>query len=499
MSDTQTEPLRLGVVLAPPFRSAFAAQSLVELADEIFLVALAWAVLNSGSSLRLGLVLTTWAVPRGVFLLLGGVIVDRMDSRVLAAVAGGALALVNLLLFALTTLRATPLAAWLCIALVLGVLDGIRLPIGYSMIPLVVPEENILAANRWSQLRMWIMLMLGPSIGGVLTATIGSRGAFVTVAVLYTAACGYMLRLPPLRVEREATTVREDFAQGLRLVARNEVLRLILPVFAIANLFVIGLTTVAIPTLIKLVLHGGAQGLGFVSGAFGAGLVVGTLSLGRLPKWSRNSLSGLFCLFALSDAALACAGLANSVPTAAIAFAGSGFFIGPASTLYQATLQSTTPPEYLGRVTGLARAISFGLEPVSGAFVGAAANAFGAGATLVTGGTAAVCADVFAVFRSLGRRRVAATSCDSKPESQAAAADALLGISSLLEGNTSRLHALSARSASICPVSFLIVTTRSIRCLPSFGVARRVTYGLPAIAWTGRAVVITATDSAGSS
>jgi predicted MFS family arabinose efflux permease len=234
-----------------------------------------------------------------------------------------------------------------------------------------------------------------------------------------------MLRLPPLRVEREATTVREDFAQGLRLVSRNEVLRLILPVFAIANLFVIGLTIVAIPTLIKLVLHGGAQGLGFVSGAFGAGLVAGTLSLGRFPRWTRNSLSGLFCLFALSDAALACVGLAGSVPTAAVAFACSGFFIGPASTLYQATLQSTTPPEYLGRVMGLARAISFGLEPVSGAFVGAAANAFGAGATLVTGGAAAVLADVFAVFRSLGRQRVAAPSSDGEPASQAAAADAL--------------------------------------------------------------------------
>ncbi len=409
MSDNDAESLRAGVVLARPFRDAFIAQSLVELADEVFLVALAWAVLNSGGSLRLGLVLTTWAAPRGAFLLLGGLIVDRMDSRVLAAAAGAALAALNVLLFVLVTLRATPLAAWLSIAFVLGVLDGIRLPIGYSMIPLVVPKSDILAANRWSQLRMWIMLMLGPSAGGVLTATIGSRGAFIVVAGLYTGACLCMLTLPPLRVERESTTVGEDIRQGLRLVTRNQVLRLILPVFAVANLFVLGLTAVAIPSLIKLVLHGGAQSLGFVSGAFGAGLVAGTLSLGRFPRWTRDSLSGLFCLFALSDTALACVGLAGSVPAAAVAFAFSGFFIGPASTLYQAALQSTTPPEYLGRVVGLARAISFGLEPASGALVGAAADALGAGVVLVAGGTAAALADVFAVVRGLGRQRIAAT------------------------------------------------------------------------------------------
>jgi predicted MFS family arabinose efflux permease len=414
MTDTPAESLRIRVVLTRPFRDAFAAQSLVELADEIFLVALAWAVLSSGNSLRLGLVLTTWAAPRGAFLLLGGVFVDRMDSRVLAVAAGGTLAVLNVLLFVLVTLRATPLAAWLPIAFALGVLDGIRLPIGYSMIPLVVPEPDILAANRWSQLRMWTMLTLGPPIGGLLTAATGSRGAFIAVAGLYTAACLCMLRLPPLRVERESTTVREDIRQGVRLVTHNEVLRLILPVFAVANLFVLGLTAVAIPTLIKLVLHGGAQGLGFVSGAFGAGLVAGTLSLGRFPQWTRNSLSGLFCLFALSDTALACVGLAGSVPAAAVAFAASGFFIGPASTLYQATLQSTTPPEYLGRVMGLARAISFGLEPASGAFAGIAANVFGASTVLVTGGLAAALADVFAIVRGLGRQRMASEQLAAK-------------------------------------------------------------------------------------
>jgi len=408
VSDEPHERLRLGVVTARPFRHAFVAQSLVELADQVFLVAFVWALLGAGDSLQLGLVLTAWAAPRGVFLLLGGVFVDRADSRLLAAGAGAALAALNVLLVVLLELDATPLAAWLALALALGVLDGIRLPIGYSLIPLVVPERDILAANRWSQLRLWATLTLGPPLGGLLTALLGVQATFVVVALLYLVAGAAMLRLPSLRVEREATRLRNDLRDGLRFVTRHPVLRLILPVFAVANLFVLGLIAVAIPSLVKVVLDGGAQGLGLVSGAFGLGLVVGTISMSRFPAWTRESLSGLFCLFALSDGALACVGLVGSVPAAAAAFAISGFFIGPASTLYQAMLQTITPPEYLGRVVGLARGISFGLEPASGSLVGIATSALSAGTVLVAGGLAATLADVFAVVRGRGRGRAVA-------------------------------------------------------------------------------------------
>ena len=45
----------------------------------MFLVALAWAVLATSGAPALGLVLLAWSGPRGVFLLVGGVLVDRED------------------------------------------------------------------------------------------------------------------------------------------------------------------------------------------------------------------------------------------------------------------------------------------------------------------------------------------------------------------------------------------------------------------------------------
>jgi MFS family permease len=405
VKDAQRGGPELRVLLSRPFRYVFMAQSLTELSDQIFLVALAWGVLRSAHGLGLGVVLTAWAAPRGLCLLFGGVIVDRSDSRLLAAGTGVALAAIDAALAALFLLHHTPLAVWVAAGGCLGLVDGIRLPIGYSLIPLVVEQRDIVEANRWSQLRLWGTLMLGPAAGGAVTALTGPAGGFITASALYLAGALSMLVLPPLRAHRDEPggSVLGELVDGLRFIRAHAKLRLLLPVFAVANLFVLGLTTVAIPVYVKSSLHAGAAGLGTLSACFGGGLVLGTVALGRFPAWFHESLAGLFCLFALSDAALGAVGLAPALPVACIFYALSGFFIGPASTLYQATLQSATPAGYLGRVSGVARAISFGLEPISSAMVGALSRAISGAAALLVGGAAAAGTDLYAL--ALGARK----------------------------------------------------------------------------------------------
>lgn len=119
----------------------------------MLLVALSWAVLTTSGGPALGLVLLAWSGPRGVFLLVGGVFVDRGDRRLIGASAGAGLAGVVVLLAAAWGTDHASLALWLAVAPVLGFLDGVRLPIGYALIPLLVAESEVVEANRWSQLR----------------------------------------------------------------------------------------------------------------------------------------------------------------------------------------------------------------------------------------------------------------------------------------------------------------------------------------------------------
>jgi MFS family permease len=402
------------------FRVAFGSQSLVELADQFLVVAVAWAVISHANGAALGLVLACWAIPRGLFLLFGGVLVDRVDRRLLAVGCGAGLAVLTCGLGVLDAFGGTPLAVWVPAAVLLGLLDGIRLPIGYSLLPLVVPEDALLDANRWSQLRLWATVTLGPAVGGVLTGFPGAPTALIVTGGCYLLGGLLLLRLPKLGVERaERTNLGQDFAAGLRLIGRNPRLRLLLPVFAAVNLFVLGVTAVGVPLLVQQGLHASATALGFVSGSFGVGLMIGTLAMSKLPKPLTSTMGGLFCLFVLSDGFLGITGLAPSVVAGCVLFGLSGLFLGPASTCYQTILQSSTPPEYLGRVTSTSRAVSFGLEPLSAALVGIASRSVAIRWVVLVGGLAAAAIDTIAVLRGreLDRTGVpAAPATDETPE-----------------------------------------------------------------------------------
>jgi MFS family permease len=394
------EPRRGSVLRQPRFQRVFAAQTLVEVADQFLTVAVAWAVLGHGGGAVLGLVLACWAIPRGVFLLFGGVLSDRVDRRVLAVGCGIGLAVLTGALGLLDLGGGVPVGVWVPAAIALGLLDGIRLPIGYSLIPLVVAESDVLDANRWSQLRLWATVTLGPALGGVLTGFAGAPAALLVTGACYLLGGLVLLLLPTLGVERtERTSLAGDFAAGLRLVRDNRRLRLLLPVFAAVNLFVLGVTSVGVPLLVQQGLHASASALGFVTGAFGLGLMLGTLALPRLPKPLTTTVAGLFVLFVLSDGCLAITGLAPSVWVACLLFGLSGLFLGPASTCYQTILQTATPKEYLGRVTSTSRAISFGLEPVSVALVGGVSKVAAIRWIILAGGLAATAIDVVATLR----------------------------------------------------------------------------------------------------
>jgi DHA3 family macrolide efflux protein-like MFS transporter len=407
-----------GSVLGQPkFRVAFLAQSFVEVADQFLIVAIAWAVLSTtGGGGALGLVLAFWAAPRGLFMLFGGVLVDRVDQRLLGTACGIGLAVIISGLGVLVALHTVPLPLWLAAAVLLGVLDGIRLPIGFSLIPLVVASDDVLDANRWSQMRDWATLTVGPALGGVLTGLLGASGALVVTGICYVLGGVLLLRLPRLGAQpAERSSVRQDIVAGLRVIRSNDKLRLLLPVFTAVNLFVVGVTSVGIPLLVKQGLHASATGLGVVTGCFGIGLLTGTALMPKFPNRLTSTMGGLFCLFALSDGFLAVTGLAPSIVVACVLFGLSGFFIGPASAAYQAILQTSAPKEYLGRVTSMSQVASFGLEPVSAALTGAVARAVSAGLIVLVGGLAAVAIDTTAVLRGRALDRRAAAGAVAEP------------------------------------------------------------------------------------
>jgi predicted MFS family arabinose efflux permease len=285
--------------------------------------------------------------------------------------------------------------AWIGVAVGLGVLDAVRLPVSATMLPSYLNPQQLVDANRWNGMREWATLAAGPAVGGGLVAAIGTYQTLLVSAALYLVSAALMVLVPAVRapVEDDRTSVLADLRGGLRYVTRDPQLRILLPGFALANLFVLGLMAVAVPVFAKNVLHSGPQGLGALSASLGVGLVVGTLSCGKLPEHWKTSQRQIFLLFMASDLLLAAVGVMPNLATGCAAYLVSGLLAGPAATFYRTLLQTIPPSGYLGRVNSIARATSFGLEPVSVSLVGGLAARLSARTILLAGGLIAAGVD----------------------------------------------------------------------------------------------------------
>jgi MFS family permease len=374
------------------YQAVMWSQACTDTSEQFLIMAITWAALHQFGSARLGLVLAAWAVPRGVLLLFGGVLVDRSDKRTLTVVVGALLC--GLTATAAVVTNHGAFYAWIGVAVGLGVLDAVRLPVAASMLPSYLSPDQLVDANRWIGAREWATMAAGPALGGALVALIGSTRTLLVTAVLYLISAALMALVPAGgRPESSEAGVLADLRGGLSYVLRDRQLRVLLPCFALANLFILGLISVAVPVLAKNVLHAGPQGLGALSACLGVGLMLGTLGCGRLPDRWKTSQRHIFVLFMASDLLLASVGVMPGLATACAAYLLSGLLVGPAATFYRTLLQTIPPASYLGRVNSIARATSFGLEPVSVTIVGALSARLSARLLLVVGGLVALAVD----------------------------------------------------------------------------------------------------------
>ena len=171
------------------FRLVWAGESISLLGDAFQTVAVSWLVLGlTGSGLALGAILIAAAIPRGIFMLLGGVLADRISPRDLALGS-------NLLRAGLTTIVAflvlgSQIQIWhlVAVGVVFGTVDAVFLPAINTLVPRLVPPGRLAAANALMQGTAQLMGTVGPAIAGFTIALIGVGVAFVVDAASFAVA-----------------------------------------------------------------------------------------------------------------------------------------------------------------------------------------------------------------------------------------------------------------------------------------------------------------------
>ena len=118
------------------------------LGDQFTLIALPWLVLKmTGDTFALGIVLALMGIPRALLLLIGGALVDRYSPKSVMMLTK----YINTALLGLLTLLIFQgnLQLWMVnvLAFCLGISTAFSIPSGMAMMPRVVDEAHLPAAN----------------------------------------------------------------------------------------------------------------------------------------------------------------------------------------------------------------------------------------------------------------------------------------------------------------------------------------------------------------
>ncbi len=370
--------------------------------DGMFLIALAWQVYElSNSPSALAIVGVSMSVSHVLFLLVGGVITDRLDRRIVMmgadVVRGTAVAALGIL-----TLSGN-IELWHIVALaaVYGAGNAFFGPAFDAIVPDVVPPDQLTQANAMDQLvRPAAWHMAGPAIGGVVVGVLGAGAAFLIDAGTFAVsiwALSLIKSRPSQQSEVRDGSLFGEVAEGFRYVRQRVWLWGTFLAATVAYLVFLGPIEVLLPFVVRNEMGGSATDLGFVLAVGGVGAIGVAMLIGArgIP---RKNMTFIYITWTISTLAVAGYGLANVPWQAMIAAFIFGSFEAAGLIAWITTKHRLVPRHLLGRVSSLDWFISVGLLPVSYAMTVPVVEFLGPRSTLIGAGVLGAAATLAFLF-----------------------------------------------------------------------------------------------------
>ncbi|MER7762995.1 MFS transporter [Streptomyces sp. NPDC097619] len=375
------------------FRLLLAGQLSSTVGDYCYAVALPWLILSGdGGPVLLGTVLACYGIPRVVTIPLGGVVADRYGGRRIMLLTDLVRAAAVGVLAVLAATGTPTLASLAPIAVILGACSGMFIPASYTLLPALLPKDELGRGNALSTMVNQAGGLLGPTAGGALVAAFGAGPALAVDACSFLVSALVLARVRTT-AEKEAEraadgpegegTAAADGAGKARetgptfreLLRHGRLLHVILVVALVCNLAFNGTIEVALPGL----AHEGM-------GATGYGVLLTCLSLGGLAgsvvaARSRpvESPAYLFAVLAVvMGVALGAVPYAGGLVGAAVCVCVYAVASGWQNIVVVTMLQVWTPPHLIGRVMSLVMLAVMGTFPVSVAVAGFGVRQLGA-------------------------------------------------------------------------------------------------------------------------
>jgi Na+/melibiose symporter-like transporter len=270
----------------------------------------------TGSTLASAAALLSSFVPQVVVGSLAGVFVDRWDRKRTMVVANLVLAVGLLPLLLVSGAQ----QIWLVYVVLAAesVVEVFFAPAEQAMLPRVVPDEDLVAANGLNGQVRNLARLVGSGLGGVTAAVGGITAIAAADAATFLLAAFLVSRIrtsgrPLAETSDNATEVVrgrlaglvDEWRAGLRATWRSPVIRMLL-VFTLITSTGEGIMGTLFAPYVREVLHGGAQVYGLISGVQAIGGIMGGFLVASLgSRWSPVVMLGAGAVaFGLVDLAI---------------------------------------------------------------------------------------------------------------------------------------------------------------------------------------------------
>ena len=372
---TKTARPRLAALRSTNFRNLWLGLIVSNAGSQMQTAALFWLVLElTDSTVALGLVSLSFALPMIVLPFFGGTVADRYDRVTVLKLSRVASMLVAFLLAGLTLTGVIQYWQILALNFLNATLLAIDNPARQALLPDLVPPPDLISATSLNSAAFTGAALFGPALGGFLLVLIGPAGVFLVNGVSFLAVLSALFLLRGIPDHRRATGAWwRNVAEGLRYVWSDRlVLGLVLLSSSLSFFGNARAFQPLMPVFARDRLMVGEIGYGFLLAAAGAGSLIGAFGLAAVGDFRARDRA-LAVGVALAGLTLIAFGLTVFYPAVLGLLVLNGVCSTGSAALIATSLQLRTPQHLRGRVMSLYAITVIGIGSLSGLAVGALA------------------------------------------------------------------------------------------------------------------------------
>ena len=358
------------------YRFFWFSNSIFVLGASAFPIALAVAVLDAGgTATSLGLILGARILSGVVFAPFAGVWADRLPRRnvMIGADLFRSALVVSMIFFSAPSMPHILLGL---AVFLMGVGDAFGAAAAGAIVPSLVPDEKLPAANVARNIVTKGASIVGPGIGGASVLLIGARLTFIFTAVAFALGTYFLSKIQEdiNGKEREQEPFMVELREGLRTVRDIPWIGAMILMVSVQLMVVLAAETVLLPVISRREFDSNAP-FAMAAVAFSVGSIISALICVKVKVKHEGYVSIFVWMFIII------APLALAFPVSAtflvIAYLLAGFSVGPWEAWWSSAVQREVPQHLQGRVFSIDHMGSAGLMPIGMALIGPSVALFG--------------------------------------------------------------------------------------------------------------------------